>query len=88
MDADSSARAIVQLIIDFAHNVSLKLIAEGIEKAELAGLLRRAHCELGQGYFFSKAVDADAADRLLAANHADIAPVDQAGGKTRAAGAS
>jgi PAS domain S-box-containing protein len=86
MDADNSARAIVQLIIDFAHNVNLKLIAEGIETAEQVDRLRNAHCEFGQGYFFSKAVDADAVDRLLAANDREIAAAtDQA--KTHAAGA-
>jgi len=86
MDADPSARAIVQLIIDFAHNVNLKLIAEGIETAEQVGQLRNAHCEFGQGYLFSKAVDADAVDRLLAANDREItAAPDQA--KPRAAGA-
>ena len=86
MDADPSARAIVQLIIDFAHNVNLKLIAEGIETAEQVSQLRDAHCEFGQGYLFSKAVDADAVDRLLAANDREItATPDQA--KTRAVGA-
>ena len=72
MDVDNSARAIVQLIIDFAHNVNLKLIAEGIETTEQVDRLRNAHCEFGQGYLFSKAVDADAVDRLLAANDQEI----------------
>jgi len=86
MDADSSARAIVQLIIDFAHNVNLKLIAEGIETAEQVSQLRNAHCEFGQGYFFSRAVDADAVGRLLAANDREITAASiQA--KTLAAGA-
>jgi PAS domain S-box-containing protein len=86
MDADPSARAIVQLIIDFAHNVNLKLIAEGIETAEQVSQLRDAHCEFGQGYLFSKAVDADAVDRLLAANHREIIGVPNQA-KTRAVGA-
>jgi PAS domain S-box-containing protein len=89
MDADASARAIVQLIIDFAHNVNLKLIAEGIETAEQVDRLRNAHCEFGQGYFFSKAVDADAVDRLLAASHPEITgKPDQTQAKARATGAS
>ena len=86
MDADPSARAIVQLIIDFAHNVNLKLIAEGIETAEQVSQLRNAHCEFGQGYFFSRAVDADVVGRLLAANDRGITAASiQA--KTLAAGA-
>ena len=68
MDSDPSARAIVQLIIDFAHNVNLKLIAEGVETAGQAEQLKQAHCEFGQGYFFSKAVDAETVDTLLAAD--------------------
>ena len=87
MDADPSARAIVQLIIDLAHNVNLKLIAEGIETAEQVSQLRNARCEFGQGYFFSKAVDADAVDRLLAANDREItAGPNPTQAKTRAAG--
>lgn len=84
MDVDPSARAIVRLIIDFAHNLHLKLIAEGIETAEQVSQLRDAHCEFGQGYFFSKAVDADAADRLLAANDPEITAVPNQA-RTRAA---
>jgi len=76
----------VQLIIDFAHNVNLKLIAEGIETAEQVDRLRNAHCEFGQGYFFSKAVDADAVDRLLAVNDGEFTAVPDPA-KTRAAGA-
>lgn len=85
MDVDPAARAIVQLIVDFAHNVNLKLIAEGIETAEQVSRLRNAGCEFGQGYFFSKAVDADAVERLLAANDREITAAAQA--KTHAAGA-
>jgi diguanylate cyclase (GGDEF)-like protein/PAS domain S-box-containing protein len=87
MDVDPAARAIVQLIVDFAHNVNLKLIAEGIETAEQVSRLRNAGCEFGQGYFFSKAVDADAVDRLLAANDREIAAgPNPTQAKTRAAG--
>ena len=73
MDTDSSAQAIVRLIIDFAHKVNLRVIAEGIETAAHVDHLKNAHCEFGQGYFFSRAVDAEAVDRLLAADHGAIA---------------
>ncbi len=86
MDIDFSAQAIVRLIIDFAHKVNLRVIAEGIETAAHVEHLKNAHCEFGQGYFFSRAVDAEAVDRLLAANHEAIAAApDRA--KARGAGA-
>lgn len=66
MDSDEEARKIVHLIIDFAHTVSLKVIAEGIEVAAHRDQLKSLGCEYGQGYFFSRPVDQEGVERLLA----------------------
>jgi len=42
-------------------------VAEGIEKEEQLGLLRALGCEYGQGYLFSRPIDAEAAASLLTA---------------------
>ena len=56
---------IVRTIISLAHNLGMEVIAEGVETAEQAVLLKGLKCEYGQGYFFSKPVDAKGAEALL-----------------------
>lgn len=52
------ALEIVQTIMTLAHNLGMDVVAEGIETAEQMLQLKRLQCEYGQGYFFSKPVDA------------------------------
>jgi diguanylate cyclase (GGDEF)-like protein len=51
---DNDDRAIVSAIIDMAHNLGLKTIAEGVETAEQLDFLRLHGCDEVQGYYFSK----------------------------------
>ncbi len=44
----------VKTIVSLAHNLGLKIIAEGVETREQANYLRSANCEYAQGYFFDK----------------------------------
>jgi len=67
MDKDEEAREIVRLIIDFAHTVGLRVIAEGVETAAHLSHLRNLGCDFCQGYYFSRPVDPKAAEQLLAA---------------------
>jgi len=68
MDTDAEARQIARLIIEFAHTMNLQVIAEGVETAAHIDHLRSLGCEFGQGYFFSKPIDHDGVERLLAAS--------------------
>ena len=45
---------IVHSIIDLAHNLELKVIAEGVEDTESRNLLKNFKCDYCQGYLFSK----------------------------------
>lgn len=45
---------IVRAIINLAHSLRLKCVAEGIETQEQKGLLYSMQCEFGQGYLFSR----------------------------------
>jgi len=65
MDSDEDASKIVHLIIDFAHTVNLKVIAEGVEVAVHRDKLTSLGCEYGQGYFFAKPMDQEAVKRSL-----------------------
>jgi diguanylate cyclase (GGDEF)-like protein/PAS domain S-box-containing protein len=46
-------------IINLAHALKLKVVAEGVETEEQARLLRLLNCDEMQGFLFSKAVTAD-----------------------------
>ena len=46
--------------------IGVNAIAEGVETIEQLALLKQLKCEYGQGYFFSKPLDAAAAEALIA----------------------
>jgi EAL domain-containing protein (putative c-di-GMP-specific phosphodiesterase class I) len=58
---------IVKAIVTLAHNLGLDVTAEGIETPEQLAELRKLGCESGQGYFFSRPLDAVKAEALIAA---------------------
>ncbi|WP_339408829.1 sensor domain-containing protein [Pseudomonas sp. EA_35y_Pfl2_R5] len=47
---------ITSAVIAMAHNLKLKVVAEGIETAAQLGFLRRQQCDIGQGYLFDKPI--------------------------------
>jgi EAL domain-containing protein (putative c-di-GMP-specific phosphodiesterase class I) len=62
----SDESALARAIIKLAKTLRLQTIAEGIEEPEQWDKLRELDCDLGQGFFFSKPVDSDDIDALLA----------------------
>jgi len=56
---------IVSTVIKLAQNLKMKVIAEGIETQEQLAHLRRLGCEYGQGYFFSKPLEARNAEMFI-----------------------
>jgi EAL domain-containing protein (putative c-di-GMP-specific phosphodiesterase class I) len=57
-------------VTDLSATLGLRVIAEGIETAGHLARLRELGCDYGQGYFFSKPVDAPAIEALLASGPA------------------
>jgi diguanylate cyclase (GGDEF)-like protein len=56
---------IVGTIIALAHNLGMKVVAEGVETADQVRHLRTLHCQYGQGFYFSRPLLAAAAQGLL-----------------------
>ena len=73
MDSDKENREIVRAIIVLAHNLGLKVVAEGTEREEHINLLKQLNCEMAQGYFFSRRADDQAMLKLLAGNRSAVA---------------
>jgi EAL domain-containing protein (putative c-di-GMP-specific phosphodiesterase class I) len=59
MPHNAQDRAIVQSSIDLAHDFGLKVLAEGIEDADTVRLLQQAGCDLGQGWYYARALPLD-----------------------------
>ena len=56
MTAGPEGLALVSTIINLAHSLKLKVVAEGVETEEQSRLLRLLNCDEMQGFLFSKPV--------------------------------
>jgi diguanylate cyclase (GGDEF)-like protein/PAS domain S-box-containing protein len=65
MTTSAGDSAIVRSIILMAHELGLKVIAEGIETSEQNELLVAAGCDYGQGFLFSQAVPSEHFEQML-----------------------
>jgi hypothetical protein len=50
---DPRAGAVARAVIDLAHVLLMKTVAEGVENLDTANWLRRHGCDIVQGYYFS-----------------------------------
>jgi len=67
MTEEANAATVVQTIISLAHSLGLDVVAEGVETAEQANLLRLFGCDQMQGYLFSKPLPLERMTALLQA---------------------
>ena len=63
---DVGDTAIVRMVIDLAHTLGMKVVAEGVEGWAQAALLREMGCDMAQGYYFSEPLSPKAVSRFLA----------------------
>jgi diguanylate cyclase (GGDEF)-like protein/PAS domain S-box-containing protein len=61
IDHDANDAAICDTIVSLAHHLGLTVIAEGVESEIQMEFLRRAGCEMVQGYLISKPLPAELA---------------------------
>lgn len=62
---DRGSLVLCEAIIDMAHRLGMKVIAEGIETEVQRDLLTSAGCDYGQGYLFSRPMPAEALIELM-----------------------
>ena len=56
---DKKSRSITKSIIDLAHNLEMKTIAEGVETKEQFELLKSLGCDIIQGFWLAKPIPID-----------------------------
>ena len=61
MMVDPDSVAIVRAVLSLAEALNMSTTAEGIETVELATTLATLGCSSGQGYYFARPLEADAA---------------------------
>ena len=65
MLVDESDAVIVQTTTDLAHNLGIRVVAEGVESLEIEKRLQAMGCDSAQGYYYGHPVDADAFKDVL-----------------------
>ncbi|MFC5342835.1 putative bifunctional diguanylate cyclase/phosphodiesterase [Brevundimonas staleyi] len=65
MEPDSPSSTIVEGLLGIAAKLGIRVVAEGVETQFQAERLRDWGCALGQGFYYSQAVDRDNITRLL-----------------------
>ncbi|HEY1073081.1 bifunctional diguanylate cyclase/phosphodiesterase [Brevundimonas sp.] len=76
MDKDEGSAKIVKSVVNLGRDLSLEVVAEGVENAGLARLLLDASCHYGQGFGYAPALPAQEAEVYLNESLADgAAPI-------------
>jgi EAL domain-containing protein (putative c-di-GMP-specific phosphodiesterase class I) len=65
MGLTSDSRNIVKTILTLADDLGIGVVAEGVETEEQAIRLRQMQCPLGQGFWFARPLNPDAATELI-----------------------
>ena len=65
IDTDPEDAAIVEAIITLANTLKLTVIAEGVETHGQLKALNRFHCDIIQGFYFSKPVPAEQITKIV-----------------------
>jgi diguanylate cyclase (GGDEF)-like protein/PAS domain S-box-containing protein len=65
LELDRDDDAVVRAAVALAHGLDLEIVAEGIEQERQRNMLRNEKCEYGQGFLFSKPIDAKALHEFL-----------------------
>ncbi|HSP13783.1 MAG TPA: EAL domain-containing protein [Thermoanaerobaculia bacterium] len=73
VNTDPSDAAIVSAVIQMAHSLNIKVVAEGVEREEQLNFLVRQSCDTIQGYFFSKPLPIDQLEAFVLERKAAMA---------------
>jgi EAL domain-containing protein (putative c-di-GMP-specific phosphodiesterase class I) len=75
MNDQNENAEIVRTILMLARSLKMNVVAEGVETEEQLAQLALLECEYGQGYYFSKPLDVEAASKLLTERRAYPIPL-------------
>lgn len=67
---DADSRAITTAVLSLGHSLGKTVVAEGVETAEQAQLLKAARCDQVQGFYFARPMPADHVPKFITNWHA------------------
>ena len=62
---DTKSREIVKLLIGLCKINGMEVVAEGVDNKEQVEILKKAHCDTIQGFYYSQALEKKAFERFL-----------------------
>lgn len=65
LESKHRSQAIVNTIVNLAHNLNLEVVAEGVETQGQLDRIRSVGCQYGQGYLIGLPLTADAATQMV-----------------------
>lgn len=71
IERDQDDRAITATIISMAHNLEMKVVAEGVETPDQLAFLQAHHCDIFQGYLASRPIPALEFEAFIREHQAD-----------------
>lgn len=85
MDRVRDAAIVVKAIIDVGHNLGLSVVAEGVEKETQLKMLAEYGCDMAQGFYFFRPMEAGRMEALANLFDKGDAPAQAAKGRPAAA---
>ncbi|MGD0700498.1 MAG: GGDEF domain-containing protein [Trebonia sp.] len=77
--SSTSFAAIVRTTIDLAHQLGVKVVAEGVESAAICSELRALGCDIGQGFYLGRPMSAAAFTEWMSDPDRPVMRLDAAG---------
>ena len=71
IEMENHMKSIIGAIVTLAHDMDLKVVAEGVETEDQKKYLLDKQCDYLQGYYFYRPLDCEAVDAILRANKMD-----------------
>jgi len=65
MNASNEDASIIDAVVSLGHALNLSVVGEGVETENEALQLAALGCDLGQGYYFSRPMPREGADRFI-----------------------
>jgi EAL domain-containing protein (putative c-di-GMP-specific phosphodiesterase class I) len=65
MHIDEQSETLVKSLVALAHNLGLKVVAEGTDDESHIEILKECGCDYAQGYYYAKPLPAEEADRFV-----------------------
>lgn len=65
IDRDTKVHGVIKGVIELAHSLDMKVVAEGVETEAQLSLLKKIDCDYFQGFYLSKPLEASAFLKVL-----------------------